>query len=138
MSAAAPVARIAALHGRLAPALGGGPGWARRRREALGTLVARGLPDRRDENWKYLDHARLAEYPFDAAPRARADAASLARLLLPLEGARRIVLADGRFDASLSSDLAAAGLEVVDLGQLLERDPEAALKALRSEEHTSE
>jgi len=132
MTATAPIERIAALHGRLAPALGGGPAWARRRGEALGTLVARGLPDRRDENWKYLDHARLAEYPFDAAPQTRADAASLAPLLLPLEDARRIVLADGRFDAELSSNLAAAGLEVVDLGRLLEREPEAALKALRA------
>jgi len=132
MNAAAPIERIAALHARLAPSLGGGPTWARRRGEALGTLLARGLPDRRDENWKYLDHALLAEYPFDAAPRAPADAARLAPLLLPLEGARRIVLADGRFDAALSSNLAASGLEVADLGRLLERDPEAALNLLRA------
>ncbi|HTL49476.1 MAG TPA: Fe-S cluster assembly protein SufD [Steroidobacteraceae bacterium] len=132
MNASAPIERIASLHARLAPSLGGGAAWARRRGEALGTLVARGLPDRRDENWKYLDHARLAEYPFDAAPHAPADAARLAHLLLPLERARRIVLADGRFNATLSSDLAAAGLEVVDLGRLLEREPEAALGLLRT------
>jgi Fe-S cluster assembly protein SufD len=132
MSATAPIERIAALHARIAPALGGGPAWARRRGEALGTLVARGLPDRRDENWKYLDHARVAEYPFDAVPPARTDAARLAPLLLPIEGAHRIVLADGRFEATLSSNLAAAGLEVIDLGKLLEREPEAALRQLRS------
>jgi len=132
MIAAAPIERIAARHARVASDLAGGPAWTRRRREALATLVLRGLPGRQDENWKYLDHARLAEFPFDSVPHARVDAARLAPLLLPLEGARRIVLTDGRFDAALSTGLAAAGLEVVDLGRLMEREPEAAFQLLRS------
>jgi hypothetical protein len=78
MSAASAVSRIAAGHARLAPTLGGGPAWARRRASALQTLVARGLPDRRDENWKYLDHARLAEYRFDEAAHGAVNADALA------------------------------------------------------------
>ena len=61
MSAPATIDRIAAAHARFAPRLAGGPVWARRRNAALGRLVVRGLPDRRDENWKYLDHARIGE-----------------------------------------------------------------------------
>ncbi len=112
--------------------LPGGAAWARRRERALGTLRARGLPDRRDENWKYLDHARIAAYPFEAMPARAARAAALPDSgLLPIEGARRIVLVDGRFDAALSNRLATPGLDVVDLGALLDRDPAAALELLR-------
>jgi len=110
----------------------GGPAWARRRERALGTLRARGLPDRRDENWKYLDHARIAAYPFAAPPAVAARPVTLPEPhLLPIEGARRIVLVDGRFDAALSNRLATPGLEVVDLGELLEREPATALALLR-------
>jgi Fe-S cluster assembly protein SufD len=130
MSGAAPLERIAASQARLAARLGGGAAWARRRADALGRLVARGLPDRRDENWKYLDHARLGEYALDVAPAARADAAAVAARLLAMGEANRVVLVDGRFDASLSAG-AAAGLEVTDLAQMLESDPQAALALLR-------
>lgn len=131
MSATAPIDRIATRHARVAPALAGGPAWSQRRARALAALVARGLPDRRDENWKYLDHARIAEYPFEAAPRAAADAGLPFPRLLPIEGARRVVIADGRFDAALSNRVAAAGLEVIDLGMMLEREPASALEILR-------
>jgi Fe-S cluster assembly protein SufD len=114
------------------PARAGGPAWARRRERALATLRARGLPDRRDENWKYLDHARVAAYPFEAAPAGAPQGAALpASGLLPIEGARRIVLVDGRFDAALSNRLATPGLEVEDLGALIESEPAAALDLLR-------
>ena len=132
MTAPGPIERIAAAHAGLASSLAGGPAWARRRGRALDALVSRGLPDRRDENWKYLDHARIAEYPFDAPPRVAADAAALAPRLLPIAGARRIVLADGRFEPRLSDSEGVAGLEVLDLGDLLEREPQAALELLRS------
>ncbi len=112
--------------------LPGGAAWARRRERALKTLRARGLPDRRDENWKYLDHARVAAYPFESPPAGAARTAALPdSSLLPIEGARRIVLLDGRFDAALSNRLGTPGLDVVDLGALLERDPAAALELLR-------
>jgi Fe-S cluster assembly protein SufD len=128
MSAGALVDRMAAAR----PDLPGGPAWARRRERALGLLRASGLPDRRDENWKYLDHARVAAYPFDAAPTRAPRAAALPDAgLLPIEGARRIVLVDGRFDAELSNRLATPGLEVTDLGALLEDEPATALELLR-------
>jgi Fe-S cluster assembly protein SufD len=112
--------------------LPGGAAWTKRRERALGTLRAHGLPDRRDENWKYLDHARIAAYPFDAPPAVAARAAVLPDSgLLPIEGARRVVLVDGRFDAALSNRLASPGLEVLDLAVLLDRDPAAALELLR-------
>jgi Fe-S cluster assembly protein SufD len=132
MSATAPIERIAALHARIAPALAGGPAWSGRRARALGALVARGLPDRRDENWKYLDHARIAEYRFEAAARAGRDAVLPRSRLLLIEGARRIVLADGRLVPELSDGSAAAGLEIADLGALIEHEPAAALELLRA------
>ena len=132
MTATDPVARIAASHAGVANLLAGGPAWAPRRRRGLETLTSRGLPGRRDENWKYLDHARIAEYPFETAAHGAADAASLASQQLPIERAHRIVLADGRFDPRLSDSAVPAGLEVVDLGVLLERDPNAALALLRA------
>lgn len=132
MSVPAPMERIAAAHARLAPRLAGGPAWARRRDAALDRLLARGLPDRRDENWKYLDHARIDEYAFDAEPAAQPDPAGFAARLLDAEGACRVVLVDGRYAAQLSTADVPAGLEVVDLAVLIERDPLAAISLLRS------
>ena len=99
MSAASPIERIAA---RGAPPPAGGAAWAQRRQRALASLVAKGLPDRRDENWKYLDHARIAGFAFESAPQGEADATALAERLLPLGSARRVVLVDGRFAPGLS------------------------------------
>lgn len=127
MSAASPIDRLAA---RGLPRAGGAP-WARRRGRALEALRARGLPDRRDENWRYLDHARIAAYDFDAVPGAAPTAAALALRLLDLGQAHRIVLVDGRFEPALS-DAAPAGLEVVDLAAFIERDPDAAIARLRA------
>ena len=131
MIAADPVARIAASHAGVATPLAGGPAWAPRRRRALDALTSRGLPDRRDENWKYLDHARIAGYRFENPPHGAADSETFASRLLRIEHAHRIVLADGGFDPRLSDSAIPAGLEVVDLGILLERDPKAALALLR-------
>jgi Fe-S cluster assembly protein SufD len=130
MSAAAPLERIAASHARRASSLAGGAAWARRRGSALERLLARGLPDRRDENWRYLDHGRIGTYAFEAEPAGRADAAVLSSRLLAIAGAHRIVLVDGRYDAALSTP-AIDGVEVTDLASLLERDPDAALALVR-------
>jgi len=129
MNTASPIERIAA---RGAPPLAGGAAWAQRRQRALESLVAKGLPDRRDENWKYLDHARIAGFAFESAPQGEADAAALAARLLPLGSARRVVLVDGRFAPGLSDFGTAAGLEVLDLSALLEHAPEASLALLRA------
>jgi Fe-S cluster assembly protein SufD len=128
VNAPVPLGRIADAHARVVPRLAGGPAWARRRRGALERLLASGLPERRDENWKYLDHARLAGYPLDAP--AATDAAPPALPPLPVAGLRRVTLVDGRFDAALS-DAAGDGVDVQDLGALLARDPAAALALLR-------
>jgi Fe-S cluster assembly protein SufD len=132
MNAVPVLDRIAASHARRAPSLAGGAVWARRRGEALGRLVARGLPDRRDENWKYLDHARVGEYAFEAEPGVRADRAALSGRLLDVRGAHRVVLVDGRYDAQLSSAGASGGLEVEDLAKLIEVDPQGAISLLRT------
>jgi len=50
-----PLADIARAHAAASPRLRGGGDWQRRRADALARLLERGLPDRRDENWKYLD-----------------------------------------------------------------------------------
>jgi len=126
MNAANPVERLAA---RGLPATGGAR-WADRRRRAFDALRERGLPDRRDENWKYLDHARIAGYDFDAMPDTASDASALATRLLAIPGARRIVLVDGRFNPALS-DPVPDGVEVLDLAALVECEPEAALARLR-------
>ena len=130
MNGASAIDRIAASHAELAGGLAGGPEWAGRRRRALDVLVARGLPERRDENWKYLDHARIGAYAFDVAPGAAPDRTTLAGARLPIAGALPIVLVDGRFDAALSAP-ATAGWRADDLGALLARDPTAAQTALR-------
>ncbi len=132
MTAQGPIERIAAAGARSASASAGGPGWARRRKRAFDTIAARGLPSRRDENWKYLDHARVAEYPFDAPPAAKVDTDAITPRLLPIERAHRIVLADGRYEPRLSDREFPAGIEIIDLGDLLERDPQAALALLRA------
>lgn len=132
MSATTAIDRIAASQARIEGTLGGGNLWARRRASALAKLVARGLPGRRDENWKYLDHARLAEYRFDTAPRVALARPALEARLLPLAEARRVVLVDGRLEAALSDLSPAGGIEIEDLRVLIERDPERASALLRT------
>ncbi len=131
MSGSTAIERIAASHAGLAPRLAGGPEWALRRGLALDTLIGRGLPDRRDENWKYLDHARLADFDFDVATRAAVDPAAVEAACVPLAGARQLVLVDGRFDASLSAGESPEGLAIEDIAALLDDDPAAALALLR-------
>lgn len=132
MTAMGPVERIAAAEAGLANPPARGPAWARRRKRAFDTIASRGLPGRGDENWKYLDHSRIAEYPFDVSPTATVDAAALAPRMLPLEHAHRVVLADGRYEPRCSGRDVPAGLEIIDLGVLLERDPQSALAMLRA------
>lgn len=127
MNAPGPVPSIAAAHAGAAPRLAGGPAWANRRRRALERLLARGLPQRRDENWKYLDHARLAGYSLEPQPPAESAVPALPPLLA---GMHRLTLVDGRFEAALS-DAADGGVQVLDLAALLAGDPAAALELLR-------
>jgi len=130
VNGASAIERIAASHAGIARRFAGGPDWAGRRGRALEALRARGLPERRDENWKYLDHARIGDYAFDVVAGASPDAATVAGARLPVAGALPIVLIDGHYAAALSAP-AADGWRVIDLGALLARDPAAAQGALR-------
>ena len=131
MSAETALQRIAASHAGQAAQMAGGVAWARRRELALARVLDRGLPDRRDENWKYLDHAKIAERKFDPVPHLALTADRLAPCLLPLSAARRVVLVDGRFEPLLSDANAGAGVVVDDLESLLSHDPARAMHLLR-------
>jgi Fe-S cluster assembly protein SufD len=118
-------ARLARAHADLRGRLRGGPAWQARRDAALSRLLERGLPDRRDENWKYLDWPEVLAREFvpgDTVPPA--EPAAPAGLELP--GACRIVTVDGRYSPALSDRSLPAGLTVEDLGAALEREPALA------------
>lgn len=123
--ATSPVERVARAHAALRARLRGGPAWQARRQAALERLLRVGLPDRRDENWKYLDWPEVMAR--ELAPSAESPAASPppeADLALP--GACRLVTVDGRLSAGLSDRALPAGVAVEELGAALERDPALA------------
>lgn len=128
MSAAATplVERIARAHSDLRGRLRGGPAWQARRQAALERLVRAGLPDRRDENWKYLDWPEVMARDF--APAETPAAASPALGGIDLPGACRIVIVDGRYSPALSDRALPAGVAVEDLGAALEREPALAAR----------
>jgi Fe-S cluster assembly protein SufD len=85
-------------------------GWSAQAREgAYARLLAMGLPDKRDEYWRYTDPTALT-MP-DAPTSARVDGGDEA----PLFGAAdrlKLVFVDGVFDAQASDDLAMSGVEI--------------------------
>ncbi len=123
--------RIEQAHATAQPRLGGGPAWQARRSAALAQLLARGLPDRRDENWRYLDFTDLQQRDFSAPAPATISGAALAPLLLDLPGAHRVVLVNGRCVPGLSSPGAPAGLHIESLADALARDPQATAGLMR-------
>jgi Fe-S cluster assembly protein SufD len=83
----------------------GEPAFAAALRRAGGEIFGRLLlPTVRHEEWRYTSLAPMADLALDLAPPARLDAAAVARLG-GLPPAPRLVLVNGRLDASLS-DLA--------------------------------
>lgn len=96
---------------------------ARLRREALERLRETGLPDTRDEDWKYTSVAGLDRRAFRPsallpAPSAEAVEALLAAHALP--DALRLVFVNGRLDAARSTlEALPEGLEVRPLGVAL-------------------
>jgi Fe-S cluster assembly protein SufD len=106
-------ARIAGLR------LPEGAAWATEvRRAALGRLTAMGLPQRRDEYWRYTDPAGLlSPVPAPAALLEDNDPAVFAGV-----GAVRIVFIDGVFDAEASDPLTGTGIEIERLSVALSRD----------------
>lgn len=107
-------ARLSATAGRLAaltpPA---SPAWAAPARDAaLARLGAMGLPEKRDEYWRYTDPARLTD------PVARpADVFRIADERPMYEGIDRLrlVFVDGVFDPEASDPIAGQGLEITRL-----------------------
>ncbi len=109
----ATAARIAGLR------LPEGAAWAgEARRAALGRLTTMGLPQRRDEYWRYTDPAGLlAPEPQPAALLDDTDPPVFAGM-----GAVRIVFVDGVFDPGASDALEGTGLEIERLSVALSRD----------------
>lgn len=93
----------------------GGAGWLRRAREAaLARVAALGIPERRDEYWRFTDPAALTEP--NVAP-AAVLAATDEPELFGAPDRVRLVFVDGVFDAAASDDPAAAGVEMHTLAQ---------------------
>ena len=109
----ATAARIAGLR------LPEGAAWAgEARRVALGRLTTMGLPQRRDEYWRYTDPAGLlAPEPQPAALLDDTDPPVFGGV-----GAVRIVFVDGVFDPGASDALEGTGLEIERLSVALSRD----------------
>jgi Fe-S cluster assembly protein SufD len=107
-----------------APEVGREPSWLRARRAAARALIAEGLPNLRVEEWKYTNLQPLAARRFARAGepppetvRALADRAALGA------SAHRVVLVNGRFDASSSAlGTLPEGVEIVPLAAALARD----------------
>ncbi|KPQ06153.1 MAG: Fe-S cluster assembly protein SufD [Rhodobacteraceae bacterium HLUCCA12] len=97
-----------------------GGGWLGRARvAALARLKGMGLPERRDEYWRFTNPARLAD---DAVtPAALFDASDEVD---EFDGIDRLklVFVDGVFDAQASDDLALEGIEIARLAEAGGRD----------------
>ena len=114
------------------------------RTKAIGAYGRLGLPHRRIEVWKYTDlRARLTDVnPLVKAEGVAVSEAELARALgseLASLSAHRLVVVEGDLRADLSDigGLKAAGVEVVSLGQALEKPPawlKSALAQVNSRE----
>lgn len=85
-------------------------GWsASARADALTRLTAMGLPDKRDEYWRYTDPSPLTLVD---APEAALLGAGIEVPLFAAIDCLRLVFVDGVFDADASDDLAMTGLEI--------------------------
>ena len=94
--------------------------WLRRAREAaLARLRKTGLPDRRDEYWKFTDPASLVtDEVLPAKILEITDEAGVFNAIDRL----KIVFVDGVFDPDASDDLSAEGLEIARLSEVGSRD----------------
>jgi Fe-S cluster assembly protein SufD len=103
------------------------------RRENLDAFAANGLPDTRQEAWKYTALRALAQRSFAPVDQAGAAAAAVDIVTLALPGVEgmRAVFVDGVFRNDLSSlDRLPAGLRVRSLAQALREEPEPLRFAL--------
>ncbi|WP_300030168.1 SufD family Fe-S cluster assembly protein [uncultured Roseobacter sp.] len=90
-------------------------GWSEAaRRDALARVTAMGLPERRDEYWKYTRPDTLVQA--DPVPAALFDRSDEAPLFDSIDRLN-IVFVDGVFDAEASDDLALAGVSIERLAE---------------------
>jgi Fe-S cluster assembly protein SufD len=122
--------RIERAHVSARPRMRGGSAWERRRETALARLLARGLPDRRDENWKYLDWAEIDRREFSVPALPTAVTALPEAALADLAKGMVVVLIDGCYAPGLSSVDGGAGVSAVSLASVLQKDPDALAAAL--------
>ncbi len=109
------------------------------RQRAARAFAARGLPTRRDEDWKYTDLSRLTAalgdnwWESSGQPEISAvDAGVIEGQAIPDLDAYRIVFTDGRFDHGESEF--PEGVTIRPLADLLESEPEQALEPLELDE----
>jgi Fe-S cluster assembly protein SufD len=114
--ASALATRIAAEHAAASASLPAEVVSPERRRNAIDTLQAEGLPSSRDENWKYANLRPLEKVRF--APSASAGGVTGADLPAPIENYARYTFVDGVFAPSLSSPVAKTGITVTSLRNL--------------------
>jgi Fe-S cluster assembly protein SufD len=119
---ASPLAtRIAEEHAAAAASLPGDLVSRERRRSAIDTLTAEGLPTTRDENWKYanlrpLDKVRFApRVGVGATTAGTSPSVTLTDLPAAVEGYARYVFVDGVFAPALSSPVGKTGITVTSL-----------------------
>jgi Fe-S cluster assembly protein SufD len=102
------------------------------RRENLDAFAETGLPEGRNEAWKYTPLRALSQRAFALADSGVAAGASIAPALFALPGVdgARVVLVDGTFRADLSSLNAGDGVELAPLSDALADQPEPLRFAL--------
>jgi len=122
------IGRIRAAYETASAGLGGGPEWKRRREAALARLVERGLPDRRDENWKYLDWQELGQRELGVSAGEPAEATLPAGTVRDFAAGRTVLLVDGRWAAGPGG--LPDGVEVESLSAALERNPALSARML--------
>ncbi|MEJ6402169.1 SufB/SufD family protein [Yoonia sp. 2307UL14-13] len=96
-----------------------GAAWAQKaRQDALARVRRMGLPTKRDEYWKYTDPTSLTDI---SAPKAALFHNDEGPLFDDVDRVR-IVFVDGVFDAAMSDDLQAGGVEIERLADAMQTD----------------
>src|SRR5436305_11046209 len=114
------------------------PGWlAARRQQAMTRFAELGFPNRKSENWRYLDLQTLERRPLlPAHPSSPAHGESLRDRLSPLllsEDGPRFVLVDGRFVPALSKLGVGDGLWFGSVRQAVKERPDLLRGVLEDE-----
>jgi len=120
---------LARAYQAASPHLPGGAGWQRRRAAAMERLLRHGLPDRRDENWRYLDWSEMARRNAAPASPAPVPAAQPAGLLADVPPGRTVLVVDGR--CVIPQAVSLPGVSIQGLADALTRDPGLLSDALR-------